>query len=35
VWDSYAAILVGVVVGCMATQIGRHNRRLWKETVQV
>lgn len=32
-WDGYAAIAVGVVVGCVATQIGRHNRRLWKETV--
>jgi divalent metal cation (Fe/Co/Zn/Cd) transporter len=32
-WDGYAAIAVGVVVGWVATQMGRHNRRLWKETV--
>jgi divalent metal cation (Fe/Co/Zn/Cd) transporter len=32
-WDGYAAILVGAVVGCIATQIGRRNRKLWKETV--
>lgn len=34
-WNGYAAIVIGVVVGWLATRMGRSNIQLWKEAVAV